>query len=237
MKWLIVVIYLLGVANVFAQATSSCGSSNDVRIVKDKPTVYATFERFGKALDPNLQKMMQGDQRKKIPEKGNDVWLRIHNNTCWSIDFYQYGLYLPKPRTGETFKDVLLKRAGILEDGVETALYYSIMKGNTRLGYTGIDSVDTVVLSPGLTVLFSVDRKHLASKQSVRVAFNYSWEFQHGDEKRGYINNEPEHYVEFSDYDLKSNQSPNETKHKTDHSSHWPSCRRHTGTWIRVLAQ
>jgi hypothetical protein len=209
MKWLVLSIIVAVSASVaFAQPSAHCGASNDVRIVKDKPTVYITFERFGKALDPNQQKMVQGDQRKKIPEKGSDVWLRIHNNTCWSIDFYQYGLYMPKPRPGETFKDVLLKRAGILEDGVETALYYSIMNGNTRIGYTGIDSVDTVVLSPGLTVLFSVDRKHLSAKQSIRVAFNYSWEFQHGDEKKGYINNEPEHYIEFSDYDLKEQSEP-----------------------------
>ena len=191
-----------------AQATPQCGIENDVRIVKDKPTVYITFERFGKALNPNEQKMLQGDQRKKVPENGSDVWLRIHNNTCWSITFYQYGLYLPKPRPGETFKDVLLKRAGILEDGVETALYYSVMKGNAQIGYTGIDSVDSVSLPPGLTVLFSVDRKHLSAKQSVRVRFNFTWEYKHGNEARGYVNNEPYHYIEFSDYDLKEQSEP-----------------------------
>lgn len=209
MKYFAALLYLLIASCLgFAQSTAPCGTTNDVRILKDKPTVYITFERFGKALNPNEQKMVQGDQRKKVPEKGTDVWLRIHNNTCWSVNFDQYGIYLPKPRPGETFKDVLLKRAGILEDGVETALYYSIMKGSTRIGYTGIDVVDSVTLPPGLTVLFSVDRKHLASKQSIRVSFNYSWEYQHGDEKRGYINNEPEHYIAFSDYDLKEQSEP-----------------------------
>lgn len=209
MRWFLAFSFLfLSTSLGFAQTTAQCGIDNDVRIVKDKPTVYITFERFGKALDPNEQKMVQGDQRKKLPEKGNDVWLRIHNNTCWSINFYQYGLYLPKQRPGESFKDVLLKRAGILEDGVETALYYSIMKGNTQIAYTGIDSVDTVSLPPGLTVLFSVDRTHLSAKQSVRVRFNYSWEYKHGNEPRGYINNEPDHYIEFSDYDLKEQSEP-----------------------------
>jgi hypothetical protein len=105
-------------------------------------------------------------------------------------------------------RDVLLKRAGILEDGVETGLYYSVMKGRNQIGYTGIDSVDDVVLPPGLTVLFSVTRKALGPDQSVRLRFFYSWEFQRGNETRGYINNEPEHYIEFSAYDLKE-QSEN----------------------------
>ena len=209
MRWSFGVSFLF-LAGPFgsAQTTPPCGIDNDVRIVKNKPTVYITFERLGKALNPDEQKMIQGDQRKKVLEKGSDVWLRIHNNTCWSINFAQYGMYVPKPKPGETFKDVLLKRAGILEDGVETALYYDIMKGNTRIGYTGIDVVDHVTLPAGLTVLFSVDRKHLSAKQSIRVGFNYSWEYKHGNETRGYINNEPNHYIEFSDYDLKEQSEP-----------------------------
>lgn len=193
-------LIVLAAACAVAQQPSSCGTSNDVRVVKDKPTIYITFERFGKALNPDEQKMLQGDQRKKVPDNGSDVWLRIHNNTCWSINFEQYGIYLPKPKTGETMKDVLLKRAGILEDGIETSLYYSIMKGNEQIGYTGIDVVDTVTLPAGLTVLFSVDKKHLAPKQSVRLSFHYAWEYKHG--------NEPEHYLEFSDYDLKEQSEP-----------------------------
>ena len=209
MKWFLVLIFfVVGTAVGSAQTTLQCGEPNDIRITKDKPTVYITFERFGKALNPDDQKMIQANQRKKVPEKGSDVWLRIHNNTCWPINFAQYGIYLPKPRTGETFKDVLLKRAGILEDEVETALYYSIMKGNAQIGYTGIDVVDEVTLPADMTVLFSVNRKHLAPKQSVRVSFHYSWEYKHGNQARGYITNEPEHYLEFSDYDLKEQSEP-----------------------------
>ena len=43
-----------------------CGASaNDVRIEKDKPTAYITFERFGKALDLDKQKMIQEDLTQK----------------------------------------------------------------------------------------------------------------------------------------------------------------------------
>ena len=31
-------------------------------------------------------------------------------------------------------------------------------------------------------------------------------------------------------------EQPHETQHKTDHSSHCSSCRRHTGAWIRLSA-
>ena len=82
------------------------------------------------------------------------------------------------------------------------------MKGNSQIRYTGIDVADEVTLPANFTVLFGVNRKHLAAKQSVRVRFNYSWEYQHGNETRGYITNEPDHYVEFSDYDLKEQSPP-----------------------------
>ncbi len=190
------------------QAPAPCGASNDVRFIKDKPTVYITFERFGKALDLDKQKMVQGNQRKKTVEKGSDVWLRVHNNTCWSINLIQYGLYVPKPLPGETMRDVLMKRAGVLDEGIETGLFYSVMKGRNQIAYNGIDSYDYVTLLSGRTVLFSVSREDLAAGQAIRLRFIYSWEFQRGNEKQGSLNNEPDHFVEFSSYDLKE-QSEN----------------------------
>src|SRR5687767_3680306 len=124
-----------------AQLPPSCGASNDVRIVKEKPTVYLTFDRFGKALNVDEQKLLHGDQRGKSREKGKDVWLRVHNNTCWPISLIQYGMYIPKQQRGEAPGE-RFKRMGILDDGAETGLFYAVMKDRNQIGYSGIDSYD-----------------------------------------------------------------------------------------------
>ncbi len=193
----------LATALAAAQAPAPCGASNDVRVVKENPTVYLTFERFGKALNLNEQKMLESDQRGKSRQKGNDVWLRVHNNTCWPISLIQYGMYLPKQQPGEA-RGERFKRMGILDDGAETGLFYAVMKDRNQIGYSGIDSYDHVKLLPGRTTLFSVAREALKDQQSIRISFIYDWEFQRGTERKGYTVNEPWHYIDFSAYDLKT---------------------------------
>lgn len=194
---------LLAAASAFAQQPPACAASNDVRIVKENPTVYLTFEKFGKALNLEEQKMLQNDQRGKSQQKGNDVWLRVHNNTCWPINLIQYGMYLPKRQPGEALGE-RFKRMGILDDNAETGLFYAVMKDLNQIGYSGIDSYDYVKLLPGRTTLFSVTRDALKDQQSIRISFIYDWEFQRGAERKSYTVNEPRHYIEFSAYDLKT---------------------------------
>ena len=196
-------LILLAAVFAVAQPPTSCGASNDVRIVKDKPTVYLTFERFGKALNLDEQKMLQSDRRGKSQQKGNDVWLRVHNNTCWTISLIQYGMYMPKQQPGEAPGE-RFKRIGILDEGAETGLFYAVMKDGNQIGYSGIDSYDHVRLLPSRTTLFSVTRDSLKDQQSIRISFIYDWEFQRGAERKGYTVNEPRHYIEFSAYDLKT---------------------------------
>ena len=192
---------LVAAASAIAQPQSSCGTSNDVRIVKENPTVYLTFESFGKALSLGEQKMLQNDQQEKSRQKGNDVWLRVHNNTCWPISLKQFGMYVPKRQAGEEPGE-RFKRMGILDDGAETGLFYSVMKDGNHIGYSGIDTFDYVRLLPGRTTLFSVNRDALKDGQSIRLSFNYDWEFQRGAVRKSYIVNEPGHYIEYSAYDL-----------------------------------
>ena len=86
---------------------------------------------------------------------------------------------------------------GILNDGAETDLFYTVVKANRQSFYVGIDSYDYVTLQPGNSLLFSVEREHLSKDQSVQVRFEYDWEFQ-----RGHTTNEPIHMVVFRSYDL-----------------------------------
>ena len=180
----------------FSQQTYPCNTSKDIRIVKDKPTVYIAFERFGKAVNLSEQRMIEPSKSPNPKEKGKDVWLRLHNNTCWPLKFIQYGTYLPKQKVNESPGE-RFKRLGILDDGVETALFYTVVKANKQSFYVGIDSYDFVTLQPGNSLLFSVARGHLAKGQSVQVRFYYGWEF-----KQGQVINEPDHKVEFRSYDL-----------------------------------
>ena len=59
---------------VSAQGTRF-GSPDKVRLKKDKPTVYITYERTG----PRVP-LSEGEG-----ERG--IWLRLHNNTKWKLVF------------------------------------------------------------------------------------------------------------------------------------------------------
>ena len=182
--------------SAFAQQMQPCDAAKDIRILKDKPTVYITFERFGKAINLSEQKLIEQNKPTNSKEKGQDIWLRIHNNTCWPLKFIQFGTYLPKQKPNENPGE-RFKRLGILDDGVETGLFYTVVKSNGQSFYVGGDSHDYVTLQPGNSVLFSVAREHLSKGQSIQVRFYYGWEFQ-----QGQVTNEPEHRIEFRSYDL-----------------------------------
>lgn len=193
------VLFLVVVsASAFSQQTQSCGASDDIRIVKDTPTVYITFERFGKALDLSEQKMVEMNNDSKSKEKGIDIWLRVHNNTCWNLKFIQYGMYIPKQKAGENPGE-RFKRIGILDDGAETGLFYTVVKPDKKTFYVGIDSYDYVTLPAGKSLLFSVEHEHLAKDYSVQLSYEYDWEFRQG---KSYTVNEPNHTLTFRNYDL-----------------------------------
>jgi hypothetical protein len=180
----------------FAQQTQPCSATKDVRIVKDKPTIYITFESFGKAINLPEQKLIEQSKSASSKEQGQDIWLRIHNNTCWQLKFIQFGLHLPKQKANENPGE-RFKRLGILDDGDETGLFYTVVKADGKSFYVGIDSYDYVTLQAGNSLLFSVAREHLSKGQSVQVRFYYQWEFQPGQ-----VTNEPEHKIEFRRFDL-----------------------------------
>jgi len=161
------------------------------KLEKDKPSVYVTFERLGKAVDLSKQRMLE-EAKKDQKEKGNDVWLRIHNNTCWSLYFSQFSMYAPKRKAGEDAQS-WLKSFNILEEGAETGLFYWIVGQKQPPVFVGIDSYTEVALLPGNSLLFSVPREHLSKERAVRVDFRFAWESHL---------NEPLHAVTFRSYDL-----------------------------------
>ena len=194
-KLLLLIIVLLGASTVgFSQSAPPCDAFNDVRIDKTNPGVYLTFERLGKAVNPLDTRLMEPGSTSKPKQKGSDVWLRLHNNTCWTIHILTFSMYLPKRKPDEKTID-WIKRAGYLENGSEMSLnYYVQEKGGRRL-FSPFDSFSISHIPPGVTVIFSVAREALSKERSIFVDFNYSWE---ADERGFNRTNEPQHRVQYS---------------------------------------
>jgi hypothetical protein len=161
---------------------------SDVRVSKDRPTVYITFERVGNR------------EPRRSRESSEGVWLRLHNNTRWRIDLQAHGL-----------SNVFLEG-----NEKEVAFYYhvaAVPKPSTRyreipfpsspvgeqpeceaplLGYGDLRS--GIELPPGKSILFSVPREHVCKNLYVIVDFRYAWESGRA--------GEPQHSVRFYGSDI-----------------------------------
>jgi hypothetical protein len=70
---LLVTILLLSFVGFYGQQQMSTALQKDVRIERNKPSVYITFERIGQIKLPDPD-----DEKERI-------WLRLHNNTRWPL--------------------------------------------------------------------------------------------------------------------------------------------------------
>lgn len=134
----------------------------EVRLKKSQPSVYISFERIGQLKSPNPL-----DDRER-------VWLRLHNNTKWSIMLQMSAV--PSQAYGDA------------------SLYYDeLTKG--EVAFRNQCHVCTLnSLGSGKTLLFSIPRNILKSEGgAIRIRFSYGWENQ--DDVAG--GREAEHYVYF----------------------------------------
>src|SRR2546423_554526 len=129
MKFLLTgLLFSLALSAAAQQTTTQ--TVDDIRIAKDKPTVYLTFERFGKAIDPSRSRIAETQvATSESKKKGDDVWLRLHNNTRWSIVFRTWSYYFGKitkpyrPGEGSSFQ---------LSDGMEVNTIYTVIESDGR---------------------------------------------------------------------------------------------------------
>jgi len=185
----------------FSQQTQPCNASKDVRIVKDKPTIYLSFERFGKATNPLDSKLFEPTTKSKSKEKGDDVWLRLHNNSCWEIQFVTESLYVSKvaAANGSDKPKILF---GILDDDIEVNIKYVVLEDDGKQVPYGTDMGSISRLPSGRSVLFCVHRAHLSKGRSIYVSFNYEWE------EDKYSNNiAPIHRSEYYSYRLEHKET------------------------------
>ena len=121
-------------------------TSNDVRVIKNKPHIFVSFEREGK-IDP--LNAGQSDGR---------VWLRFHNNSRWTVMFCS---------------GAVPKEYGEAEIQYEIERYRG--SGDTP-DTSSSDNCVYLLVRPGRSVVFSVPREHLAAGLAVRIPFRYKWE-------------------------------------------------------------
>lgn len=156
------------------------------------PSVYLTFEQFGKTTSWTQSKIGEWSDKSKI-EKGNDVWLRLYNNSCWKIKFKTDSLYLSKTTVDGKFKVIYR----ILEDGALANIQYDVEEQNGKQVPYGSDMANLSSLPSGKSVLFRVMKEHLSKNRSLFVDFNYGWEIKE------FSNNlRPKHRSRFTAYRL-----------------------------------
>lgn len=148
-------------------------NSKDVRLVKNRPSVYVSFEREGKR-----EPLHTGESNK-------GVWLRFHNNSKWQVGVCMWGVSKEYGDKDVTYE---IERYESVGDSEEIPVAND-PEGSCLLG----------LMKPGTSVLFSVPREHLAEGLAVKVKFLYQWDI----DSDGFISNlEPKHYAYFYSSDV-----------------------------------
>src|ERR1044072_8087846 len=96
----------------YSQQAQVAANKETVSLTNDRPTVYLTFEREGKREPIHPSESNQG------------IWLRLHNNTKWAINFCTLSLHLP-PKVAPIY----LANGGSvlgLKDGVEVDMCHGV---------------------------------------------------------------------------------------------------------------
>jgi hypothetical protein len=121
-------------------------NTTDVRLVKNHPHVYISYEREAK-----IEPLYEGESNKRI-------WLRFHNNSKWKVMFCSN--LVPK-EYGETEVEYEIER--YIGSGEVPSARYS-----DACGYFSLKS--------GKTVLFSIPQEHLLKGLAIKIQFRYEWE-------------------------------------------------------------
>jgi hypothetical protein len=148
MKFKILLVIILAVCLIPCLAQKRETRSSDVRIVKNLPNVYLSFEREGK-----IESLYEGESNQR-------VWLRFHNNSKWKVMFCSS----PVPKKyGETDADYEIER---------------YKGSGEIPGTRNSDTCGYLLLDSGKSVLFSVPKEHLTKGLAIKIQFRYEWEIE-----------------------------------------------------------
>ena len=187
---------------VFAQRSKTHRPKNTFRILKHKPTVYITFEQFGQR------------EPLRLNESNEGVWLRLHNNSRWSLILEAHGtngvFATGKEEEVGMFYGVeevprSLKAVSSDYDNPPDPRESSRMSNAETKAFVAAHKYDicevpvsyschvcsTIELPPGKSLLFSLPRETLCGNLKSYVSFKYKWEDE------DVAGEEPEHRVYF----------------------------------------
>lgn len=148
MRLLTTALIFCGLFSSHTQYVKRSGSQANIRISKDKPSVYITFEKIGHLRSPD-----KGDETLR-------VWLRLRNNVRWPLRLDMGSVPSAEYGDAELFYDVV-------SDDDDKLIFRSI-----RHVFTINE------LGPGKTLLFSLSGEDLVEGRAIRISFSYSWENQ-----------------------------------------------------------
>lgn len=160
-------------------------------IRKDRPSVYIEFERSGKA-----SPLFEGEKEERI-------WVKLHNNTRWAIEFCSFsvgGIYGGIGVVHEVkriYPGLGLTKAGSKEDEPIKQSHFTKMPQ----GYSTGDTCSPYLLGAGKAITFSVPRVHLGENMYLEFEFWPQWE-----NRENALGNFPQYYVSFSNSDLPRNE-------------------------------
>ena len=204
----VVVFFNLSTA-VLAQRAKSRGFNQNVRIAKDKPTVYITFENFGERAS------------NRAGESGQGVYLRLYNNTRWSLFLQAQGASGNALATGKEQEigmfygvEEVRRRSSPIPESTDTSdlprpgesSRTSEAEANAfaeahKYDYCEVPPgvfchfCSVIKLSPGKSLLFSLPRETLCGNLKTYISYQYDWE-------KDWDDNEPEHRIYFYGSDL-----------------------------------
>jgi hypothetical protein len=166
------------------------GEPGSMLVRKDKPSVYIEFERTGKA--PPL---FEG-------EKEDRIWLRLQNNSKWTIEFCSISVKEQYGGTGVVYQ---VKRYGssVGAEGRAPLPRDENQQEQTKIpqGYSTGDTCTAYHLGSGKSVVFSVPRDHLRKNLYLEIEFWPEWENRDNE-----LGSFPQSYVSFSNHELPTNE-------------------------------
>jgi hypothetical protein len=177
MKNLAVIIILVCTFSVFSQ-TKETELKAEGQVRYDKPTVYLEY----------------------VCQKNQSIWLRLFNNTVWTITVGSDELYY---KTEKTVKLSNGLEFYAMPNNKDVSLRYNVERFALPAKKVKVpiiehsDSFYTNWIASNDSVLFSIPLKYLKEDLQISVKFNYEWEVS----KKGTIVSGPEHRVLFRGID------------------------------------
>jgi hypothetical protein len=164
---------------------------------KDRPSVYLEFDRIGKA--PPL---FDGENEERI-------WLKLHNNSKWTIEFCSFPVKSQYGGTGIVYA-VKHQQPTLVSVGVEGSSSRTTtlpgdkdQRENAKApqGYSTGDTCTAYYLGSGKSVVFSLPRDHLRKNLYLEIEFWPEWENRDNE-----LGSFPQSYVSFSNHELPINE-------------------------------